>query len=89
MPFEFVRWRVLPPCLGSLSRCPAPRGRSVAIALAGGYAPRSFQSSWSILDFDMVVSLPGRATEMPFLTLRGGLATALAAASRAQPGART
>jgi hypothetical protein len=31
---------------------------------------------------DMVVSLPGRATEMPFLSLRAGLATALASASR-------
>jgi ribonuclease P protein component len=31
---------------------------------------------------DMVVSLPGRATEMPFLTLRAGLASATAAASR-------
>jgi hypothetical protein len=30
----------------------------------------------------MVVSLPGRATEMPFLSLRAGLETALAAASR-------
>ena len=38
---------------------------------------------------DMVVSLPGRATEMPFLSLRAGLATALAAASRSQPRVRT
>ena len=39
---------------------------------------------------DMVVSLPGRASEMPFLTLRAGLATALAAAARSpQPRART
>ena len=39
---------------------------------------------------DMVVSLPGRATEMPFLSLRAGLATALASASRsAQLRART
>jgi ribonuclease P protein component len=31
---------------------------------------------------DMVVSLPGRATEMPFLQLRAGLTSALAAVSR-------
>src|SRR5580700_11973899 len=31
---------------------------------------------------DMVVSLPGRATEMPFLGLRAGLSSALATASR-------
>src|SRR6202035_4534934 len=31
---------------------------------------------------DVVVSLPGRATEMPFLTLRSALSTALAAAAR-------
>jgi len=29
-----------------------------------------------------VVSLPGRATEMPFLQLRAGLTSALAAVSR-------
>jgi ribonuclease P protein component len=31
---------------------------------------------------DMVVSLPGRATEMPFLTLQSALSTALSAAGR-------
>ena len=31
---------------------------------------------------DVVVSLPGRATEMPFLSLRTALAAALTAASR-------
>jgi ribonuclease P protein component len=39
---------------------------------------------------DMVVSLPGRATEMPFLSLREGLATAMATAARSsQQRART
>ncbi|HEX4862582.1 MAG TPA: ribonuclease P protein component [Acidimicrobiales bacterium] len=32
--------------------------------------------------FDVVVSLPGRATEMPFLSLRTALAAALTSASR-------
>jgi len=37
---------------------------------------------------DVVVTLPGRATEMPFLSLRAALAAALNSASRsAQPGA--
>jgi len=31
---------------------------------------------------DMVVSLPGRATEMPFLSLRAALTSALSSASR-------
>jgi ribonuclease P protein component len=37
---------------------------------------------------DIVVSLPGRASEMPFLTLRAALSTALTSAAR-QQGART
>jgi len=40
--------------------------------------------------FDVVVSLPGRATEMPFLTLRSALSTTLAAVARtSSQGART
>lgn len=39
---------------------------------------------------DMVVSLPGRATEMPFQSLRGALSAALTTVSRAsETGART
>jgi ribonuclease P protein component len=68
----------VPGATGAVSRNRARRRLRAAIA------PILFEHP----GLDMVVSLPGRATEMPFLTLRAALSAALTSAARDQ-GVRT
>ena len=51
---------------GSPSRCPAPAVRSVAIAHGGGLRAAIAPLLAGAAGLDLVVSLPGSATEMPF-----------------------
>jgi ribonuclease P protein component len=75
MPGESAVSRVafaVPGATGAVSRNRARRRLRAAIAPVLVEHP----------GFDMVVSLPGRATEMPFASLRASLAAALTSASR-------
>ncbi len=70
----------VPGATGSVSRNRARRRLRAAIAPILVEHP----------GLDVVVSLPGRATEMPFLTLRSALSMALTAAARSSSqGVRT
>ena len=78
-----AHFKVIRPCRGLPSRYPGPPesvGRNRARRrLRAAIAPLLMEHP----GLDMVVSLPGRATEMPFTSLRDALAAALSSASGA------